>query len=92
MMTPASPDRSRSTVTRHRNLDAAALAYLQQERPVNEELELTYLRAGADPDWERPHLNGVDITDQPELQTPYQRARRDRFEQRVADYRARGLL
>ncbi|MEV5068959.1 hypothetical protein MRBLMI12_000516 [Microbacterium sp. LMI12-1-1.1] len=58
----------------------------------NEELELTYLRAGGEPEWERPKRNGVDITDQPELQTPYQRQRRDEFQRRVARYIREGRL
>lgn len=36
---------------------------------VDERLELTYLRARAEPPWERPHRDGVDITDRPDLQT-----------------------
>lgn len=59
---------------------------------VNTPLELTYLRAGTEPDWERPHRDGVDITDRPELQTPYQRVRRAQFLARVTQYRADGLL
>lgn len=59
---------------------------------AHEHLELTYLRAGVDPDWERPHRDGIDITDQPELWTPYQRARRLEYLERLASYRARGLL
>ncbi|WP_345802733.1 hypothetical protein AAIB33_06485 [Microbacterium sp. AZCO] len=73
-----------------RDIDARAFDFL--DRNVNEHAELTYLRAGSDPDWERPHRNGVDITDKPELQTPYQRARRRSFEARVDDYRRRGLI
>lgn len=72
------------------DLDHRAYAYLQ--RSVNEVVELTYLRAGAEPDWECPHRNGVDITDKPELWTPYERARRESFEARVADYRRQGLI
>jgi hypothetical protein len=59
---------------------------------VNEAAELAYLRAGSEPLWERPHLNGVDITDSPHLWSPYQRARRESFEARVAQYKADGLL
>lgn len=59
---------------------------------VNVGVELTYLRAGSEPLWERPHRNGVDVTDQPQLWTPYQRRRRETFEARVAKYRAGGLL
>jgi hypothetical protein len=59
---------------------------------VNEEVELTYLRAGGEPEWERPKLNGRDITDEPALQTPYQRRRRAEFVERVARYRSEGLL
>ncbi|WP_349426857.1 hypothetical protein [Microbacterium sp. LWS13-1.2] len=58
----------------------------------NRDLELTYLRAGADPPWERPHLNGRDVTNTPELQTPYERERRREFEERVQSYRRDGLL
>lgn len=54
--------------------------------------ELTYLRARADPPWERPHNNGRDVTLEPELQTPYQRQRRLEYEERVEHYRAEGLL
>ncbi|MDR6691479.1 hypothetical protein J2X55_002402 [Microbacterium sp. 1154] len=59
---------------------------------VNTEHELAYLRAGSDPPWERPHRDGLDITDTPEMWTPYQRERRLTFEARVADYRQRGLV
>lgn len=58
----------------------------------DELLELTYLRAGSDPPWERPHRDGVDVTDRPELQTPYERQRRAEFVERVARYRAEGKL
>lgn len=71
-------------------LDSRAYAYL--ERGVNESLEFTYLRAGRDPDLERPHRDGRDITDQPEKWTRYQRARRIAYEARVEGYRARGLI
>lgn len=71
-------------------LDYRAYPYL--ERGVNEVLELTYLRAGADPDWERVTVNGEDITDQPARWTRYQRARRLAFEARVEGYRERGML
>jgi len=54
--------------------------------------ELVYLRAGSEPPWERPHRDGEDVTDRPELWTPYQRERRLAFESRVADYRERGIL
>lgn len=74
---------------RARDLDARAL---QAEGPVNVVTELAYLRAGCDPPWERPHLNGTDITDQPHLWTPYQRARRESYEARVRQYRAGSLL
>jgi hypothetical protein len=67
-------------------------AYPYMERGVNEVLELTYLRAGADPDWERVTANGEDITDQPERWSRYQRARRIAFETRLERYRERGLL
>ena len=59
---------------------------------VNTDHELAYLRAGSDPPWERPHRDGVDITDTPEKWTPYQRERRLAFEARVADYRQCGIL
>ncbi len=59
---------------------------------VDEALELTYLRVGSEPPWERPHRNGEDITDRPELQSPYERERRRTHESRVAEYRRRGLL
>ncbi|WP_307460844.1 MULTISPECIES: hypothetical protein [Microbacterium] len=59
---------------------------------VDEHTELVYLRAGSDPPWERPHRDGVDVTDAPALQTPYQRERRAAFEERVRAYRERGLL
>lgn len=72
------------------DLDYRAYPYL--ERGVNEPLELTYLRARADPDWERVDGNGVDITARPERWTPYPRARREAFEARVAGYRQRRLL
>ncbi|OZD47357.1 hypothetical protein CH252_20970 [Rhodococcus sp. 06-1477-1B] len=54
--------------------------------------ELTYLRARADPPWERPHHDGRDVTLEPELQSPYQRQRRLEYEERVELYRAEGLL
>ncbi|MGC5225194.1 hypothetical protein ACPW96_21705 [Micromonospora sp. DT81.3] len=60
--------------------------------PVNEAAELAFLRAGSEPTWERPHRDGVDITNRPDLQTPYQRARRREFEERVERYRADGVL
>lgn len=59
---------------------------------VDVDRELTYLRAGAEPPWERPHLDGVDITDCPDLQTPYQRQRRAEFDARVEEYRSSGRL
>ncbi|GAA1968572.1 hypothetical protein [Microbacterium deminutum] len=59
---------------------------------VNVEIELTYLRAGVDPHWERPYRDGRDITDEPALWTPYQRARRESFQARVEQYRQEGLL
>ena len=58
----------------------------------DEQTEITYLRAGRDPPWERPHRDGVDITEQPELWTPYQRQRREAFEARAAEYQRRGLI
>ncbi|KQR86744.1 hypothetical protein ASF96_10510 [Microbacterium sp. Leaf179] len=59
---------------------------------VDTATELTYLRAGADAPWERPHCDGVDITDRPDLQTPYQRHRRAEYVSRVEGYRERGLI
>ena len=82
--------------TRHtaaHDLDARALDALRSGRgQVNESAELAALRLGWEPEWERPHRNGIDVTDQPELWTEYQRARRESFEQRVARYRADGLI
>lgn len=60
--------------------------------PVNREAELAYLRAGADPPWERPKIDGEDVTDEPARQTPYQRERRAEFLERLEQYRAEGLL
>lgn len=59
---------------------------------INTEHELSYLRAGSDPPWERPHRDGIDITDTPEMWTPYQRERRLSFEARVVEYRQAGLI
>lgn len=59
---------------------------------VDERLELTYLRAGAEPPWERPHRDGVDITDHPDMQTPYQRQRRAEYVSRVEGYREHRLI
>ena len=59
---------------------------------VDSGIEVAYLRAGAEPLWERPHRNGVDITDRPDLWTPYQRHRRESFEERVARYRDEGRV
>ncbi|OZD55396.1 hypothetical protein CH252_05865 [Rhodococcus sp. 06-1477-1B] len=59
---------------------------------VDVDHELTYLRAGSDPPWERPHRDGVDITDQPDLQTPYQQQRRAEYVLRAKGYRERGLI
>lgn len=59
---------------------------------VNEAVELAYLRAGSEPLWERPHRNGVDVTDEPDLWTSYQRRRRLEFLERVERYRSEGLL
>lgn len=59
---------------------------------VDEHLELTYLHAGAEPPWERPHRDGVDVTDRPDLQTPYQRQRCAAYVSRVEEYRERGLI
>ena len=72
-----------------RDYDARAWPHIDN---ANLELELTYLRAGSDPNWERVKRNGEDITDQPQLWTPYQRARRRAFEERVAGYRQAGML
>lgn len=73
-----------------KDLDARAWDSLHTN--VNEGAELAALGMGADPGWERPKLNGVDITDRPDLQTPYQRARREAYEARVVGYRQRGLI
>lgn len=59
---------------------------------VNTHAELAYLRAGSEPPWERVRHGGVDVTDQPELWSPYERERRDEFLERVAGYREAGLL
>lgn len=59
---------------------------------VNSAAEIAYLRAGSEPGWERPYREGVDVTDSPDLQTPYQSLRRVEFEARVESYRAGGLL
>ncbi len=59
---------------------------------LSSDVELTLLRAGADPNWERPHRNGIGITHQPALWTAYQRHRREAYEARVAQYRADGLI
>lgn len=77
-------------IRRTPDLDARAWEYI--DKNVSRDAELVALRAGSDPDWERPHRDGVDITDRPDLWTPYQRARREAFEARVADYRQRGLI
>lgn len=74
---------------RHRDLDARAWAYLDN---YHEHLELACLRLGSDPHWERPHRDGVDITDRPDLWSPYQRARRERYEARVSEYVRSGLI
>ena len=76
-----------------RDLDARALdVLLSGHSRVNEAAEIGALRLGWEPEWERPHRNGVDITDRPDLWTPYQRARRESYDARAADYRARGLV
>ncbi|GEB46933.1 hypothetical protein MTE01_28780 [Microbacterium testaceum] len=59
---------------------------------VDVETELIYLRARSEPPWERVKRDGVDVTDRPDLWTPYQRARRVEFEERVEFYRAEGLI
>ena len=73
-----------------RDLDARDWAYLDQS--VHVASEIAWLRMGADPSWECPHLDGVDISDRPELWTPYQRARREAYDARVAGYGQRGLI
>ncbi|MEO2133400.1 MULTISPECIES: hypothetical protein [unclassified Microbacterium] len=60
--------------------------------PPDERLELLYLRAGSEPPGARPRRDGVDITDRPDLWTPYQRMQREAYEARVARYRRDGLL
>lgn len=77
------------------SMDASTVWSMEPRRlpgKVNEGLELTYLRAGAEPPWERPKLDGVDVTDAPERWTPDQRVRRLAFEARVERYRQDGLL
>ncbi|GAA1951281.1 hypothetical protein [Microbacterium deminutum] len=75
------------------DLDSRALEVLRSgHAQVNESAELAALRVCWEPQWERPRRGGEDITDRPELWTPYQRARRESFEERVAKYRADGLL
>lgn len=59
---------------------------------VDTAVELTYLRAGADAPWERPHCAGVDVTDRPDMQTAYQRLRRAEYDARVQGYRERELI
>jgi hypothetical protein len=78
-------------VPRSRSVDLDARAWAYLDRYV-EETEIAALRAGWDPPIERPHRDGVDITDRPDLWTPYQRARREAYEARVRDYRGRGLI
>lgn len=60
--------------------------------PVDEQTELLYLQAGMDPPWQRIKRNGVDVTDQPELHTPFERQQRETFEQRVNRCRTDGLI
>lgn len=59
---------------------------------VDVDTELIYLRAGAEPPWERVKRDGEDVTARPEAWTPYQRERRASFEERVEHYRAEGLI
>ena len=59
---------------------------------INVTQELTYLRAGAEPTWERVWRCGEDVTARPEMWSPYERERRLSFEDRVRTYRASGLL
>ena len=59
---------------------------------VNVKVELTYLRAGTDPPWERIWRAGKDITDTPDLWLPAERTRRLEYEERVTRYRADGYL
>lgn len=59
---------------------------------VNVQVELTFLRAGSEPPWERPHRDGVDVTDDPSVWSPYQARRRAEFVERVEQYRAEGLI
>ena len=72
-----------------RDLDGRAM---RVQGRINRDVELTYLRANAEPPWERPHRNGVDVTSQPDMQTTYQRQRRAQFEELVREYRAAGLI
>lgn len=72
-----------------RDLDARAMTMPGR---IDRDVELTYLRAGAEPPWERPHRNGVDVTERPDLQTPYQQQRRSAFEERLREYRASGII
>lgn len=62
------------------------------EKYVHVPAELVYLRAGSEPPWERPHRNGIDVTDMPDQWSDYQRQRRQSFVVRVEQYRADGLL
>ena len=78
---------------RAKDLDARAIAVLLSGRaPINDAAEIGALRIGSEPGWERPHRDGVDITDQPHRWTTYQRLRRESFEARVAEYVADGLI
>lgn len=86
--TPAMPRPQRRRTAQH-DLDDRAARYPGH---VQEPIELAYLRAGAEPDWERPHRDGVDVTDHPELWSPYQALRRRQFDARVAAYRRDGLI
>ncbi|WP_194385207.1 hypothetical protein [Microbacterium luteum] len=53
---------------------------------VNEHMERVYLAAGTEPEWVRVHRDGIDITDQPDLWTDEDRARREAWLERRARY------
>jgi hypothetical protein len=75
-----------------KDLDARAWESIDYHDEAQQQTELTCLRLGGDPPWCRPSDNGEDITLQPERQTDYQRARIQRYWERVEHYRAEGLL
>lgn len=50
---------------------------------VNEQLELTYLCARSEPQWELVTHGGVDAMDRSDLWTPYETSRRFGSEARV---------